>query len=73
MKTPYEPGLLLADLLFEVSIKPDPAKGDPARLNYARLNPQVYPSPDEFGPDNRWVGTFGEWMDGEERRGKLTA
>ena len=73
MRTPYEPGMLMSDLLFEVSIKPDPVTGDPARLNYARLNPEVYPTPNDFGPDNRWVGTFEEWMDGEERRGKITS
>lgn len=73
MHTPYEPGLLLGDLLFEVSIKPDPVTGDPARMNFARLDPKVYASPNDFGPDNRWVGTFGEWMDGEERRGKISA
>ena len=64
----HEPGLGHADILFEVSIK-----GNPPRLNYERLDKTVYPSPDDIGCDNRWIGTFEEWMDSEERRGKINS
>lgn len=66
--TPHEPGLGAADLLFEVSIK-----GNPPRLNYTRMDKRVYPTPDDIGCDARWIGTFEEWMDSEERRGKIDA
>ena len=66
--TPHEPGLGAADLLFEVSIK-----GNPPRLNYMRMDKTIYPTPDDIGCDARWIGTFEEWMDSEERRGKINA
>ena len=64
-----EPGLGMADLLYEVSIK-----GKPPRLNYMRMDQsRIYSTPDDIGSDQFWVGTFEEWMDSEERRGKLSA
>lgn len=66
--TPHEPGLGAAGLLFEVSIK-----GEPPRLNYMRLDTQIHPTPDDIGCDSRWIGTFEEWMDSEQRRGKIDA
>ncbi|MGI6176004.1 MAG: flavin reductase family protein [Christensenellales bacterium] len=65
---PLEPGLALGDLLYEVSIK-----GTPPRLNYTRMNyEEVLPTPADIGSDEHWIGTFNDWMEAEERRGKIT-
>lgn len=67
-KTPFEPGLVRGDLLFEVSIN-----GNPPRLNYTRMKyEEILPTPDDFGSDKSWIGTFKEWIESEERRGKIT-
>lgn len=67
MRTPYEPGLVMTDLLYEVSIN-----GSPTRLNYTRMNlDHIYPCPDDIG-DTQWIGTYQSWLQTEKERGRIT-
>lgn len=66
---PYQPGMVLADLMYEVSLN-----GKPERINYMRMDlKQVYRTGDELGDDSAWTGSFCSWMESEERRGRISA
>lgn len=66
---PYQPGMVLADLMYEVSLN-----GKPERINYMRMDlGKVYRTGDELGDDSAWTGSFCSWMKSEERRGRISA
>ena len=67
-KHPYQPGTVLADLMYEVSLN-----GKPERINYMRMNlDEVIRPGDDLGDDTLWTGTFESWLDSEVRRGRIT-
>ncbi|MGI6617108.1 MAG: flavin reductase family protein [Saccharofermentanales bacterium] len=68
---PYQPGLVMTDLLYEVSITS--TDGNP-RMNFTRMNlEKIERAGDEFGDPRHWIGNFQTWMEGEVERGKQTA
>lgn len=63
----YQPGIGGTDLLYEISIN-----GNPPRLNYAMMDiDHIFPSPNDIGDGNQWIGTFESWMKSEYKRGKI--
>lgn len=65
---PYQPGMVLADLMYEVSLN-----GKPERINYMRMDLEhVYRTGDELGDDTLWTGTFESWLESEEKRGRIS-
>ena len=64
---PYQPGMVLADLMYEVSLN-----GKPERINYMRMNLDTVYREDESGDDTYWTGTFRSWTESERKRGKIT-
>jgi len=66
---PYQPGMVLSDLLYEVSLN-----GKPERINYMRMNlDTVYRPGEDLGDNCLWTGTFDSWLDSEVERGRITA
>ena len=67
MAHPFQPGVLLTDLLFEVSIN-----GNPPRLNYTRMNiDNIIPTQSDLGDANQWIGTYTSWIKSELDRGRI--
>jgi len=67
-KMKHEPGMVMTDLLYEVSIN-----GTPPRLNYSRMClDSIYETDRDLGSDKVWIGPFVSWMESEKRRGKIS-
>ena len=67
-KMKHEPGMVMQDLLYEVSIN-----GNPPRLNYTRMDlDAIYEMDQNLGDDKVWIGSFKSWMESERRRGKIS-
>ncbi len=67
--TPYHPGIVMDDLLYEVCID-----GNPPRLAYTRMDTsQLYHTDRTLGDANAWIGTFESWLESEVKRGRITA
>jgi flavin reductase (DIM6/NTAB) family NADH-FMN oxidoreductase RutF len=64
---PYQPGMVMCDLLYEVSLN-----GKPERINYMRMNLETIYRPDEdLGDKSLWTGTFDSWLSSEVERGRI--
>jgi flavin reductase (DIM6/NTAB) family NADH-FMN oxidoreductase RutF len=67
-KHPFQPGMVLSDLLYEVSLN-----GKPTRINYMRMNlDTVYRPGEDLGDKTLWTGTFESWLNSEVERGRIT-
>ncbi len=65
---PYQPGMVMADLLYEVSLN-----GKPERINYMRMNLEtIYRPGEDLGDNDLWTGTFDPWLRSEVGRGRIT-
>lgn len=68
MKRDKEPGMVMEDLMYEVSIT-----GEPPRMNFMRMDRDtIYSNEGDLGDDAKWLGTFESWMESEKRRGKVS-
>ena len=64
---PYQPGMVMSDLLYEVSLN-----GKPERINYMRMNLEtIYRPGEDLGDKDLWTGTFVSWLRSEVERGRI--
>ena len=68
-------GVLLIDPIFEVFIgKGGSPETDNVRLVYDRLDlSKLERCPEDVGCKDFWIGSFEQWIEDEQKRGKLTA
>ena len=67
-------GVLAIDPVFEVKIgKGRTPETDNVRLYYDRLDlSKIERAPEDIGCRDVWIGTFEQWLDDEQKRGKLS-
>lgn len=68
----WHAGVLALDPLYELNILRPPNR--PPRLHTIQLDhSRIRPMAEDFGPTREWVGSFEDWLDDEQARGRLTA
>jgi flavin reductase (DIM6/NTAB) family NADH-FMN oxidoreductase RutF len=67
-------GVLGIDPVFEVKIaKGDTPETSGMRLYYNRMDfSRIERCPEDVGCENDWIGSFDQWLQDEQKRGKLT-